>query len=289
MTTTAAIVERARRRLSGSQRDVINQLGVSCSAGAETLTMSFDASEFTNFSVLEIDLELMLVISRAGNVLTVLRGYGGTNEDNHDSGALVRRNPTIYAADIFDAINDELHVLSSPLNGLYRVEPVEVTMGNAYAYDLATTEQVIGLAKVEWREAGALKDWRKVCDPDLTLDADVTDFPSGVSVALSDVPVGRTVRVWAKTAFSSLGGIEDDVEATSGLHPEATDILWMGAVLRCTAADEIARNRMGSQGDPRRAEEVPPGAMNAAPSRLAQMRQQRIKEEAARLQRLWGL
>lgn len=288
MTTASSVIERARRRLTGTQRDVVNQLGVGCSATAGEITLSFDASEFTPFSVLEIDLELMLVISTNGQRITVLRGYGGTNSDNHDAGALVRSAPVVYAADIFEAMNDELRDLSSPLNGLFRVEPIDFSMSVEEAYDLAATEQVLGLAKVEYREINTYKQWRKVCNPRLTLDASTDDFPSGVSLALQGVGIGRQVRVWVKTAFSSLGGIEDDVEETSGLHPEAIDILWMGAVLKCTGADEIARNRMGAQGDPRRAEEVPPGALNAAPSRLAQMRRERIKAEAARLQRLWG-
>lgn len=290
MTTSLAVIERARRRMIGTRRDVINQLGVTISASADTISLKADASEFTEFVVLEIDLELMLVTGRTGNTLTVLRGYGGTNADNHDSGALVRRNPTVYAADLFDAVNDELRDLSSPLNGLYRVEPIEFTTTAAYAYDLPTSEQVLGLAKVEWREPGALKGWDRVCRPRLELDASTDDFPSGVAVALNDaVDTGRTVRAWVKTAFSTLGGIDDDVEATSGLHTEATDILWMGSVLKVSAADEIARNRMSSQGDPRRAAEVPPGALNASPARLSQLRQQRIRAEAARLQRIWGV
>jgi hypothetical protein len=205
VTTASSIVERARRRLTGTQRDVVNQLGVGCSATAGEITLSFDASEFTAFSVLEIDLELMLVISTNGQRITVLRGYGGTNSDNHDAGALVRSAPVIYAADIFEAMNDELRDLSSPLNGLFRVEPIDFSMSVEEAYDLAATEQVLGLAKVEYREINTYKQWRKVCNPRLTLDASTDDFPSGVSLALQGVGIGRQVRVWVKTAFSVPG------------------------------------------------------------------------------------
>jgi hypothetical protein len=51
------------------------------------------------------------------------------------------------------------------------------------------------------------------------------------------------------------------------------------------ASREVKRNFIESQGDTRRADEVPSGAMNASVTNLLRLRRDRIQAEAARLNR----
>jgi len=59
----------------------------------------------------------------------------------------------------------------------------------------------------------------------------------------------------------------------------------LGAQIRLLASREVKRNFIESQGDTRRSDEVPAGAMNASVTNLLRLRRDRIQAEAARLNR----
>ena len=66
------------------------------------------------------------------------------------------------------------------------------------------------------------------------------------------------------------------------------DIPALGAEIDLTQPREISRNFMESQPDPRKAQEVAPGAVAGSVNALIARRVQRIAEEAARLQRQYS-
>jgi hypothetical protein len=291
VTSAAYVVARARRLMSGGRRDIYNRLSAALDPDGDTVSLDFDASRFTEGAVFEIGAEVMRVLHRVGNTLTVERSSLGTANDAHATGAAVTLNPEVLTADLFDGINDELRDLSSPLNGLFRVETVDLTVTTDYSYNLPTVEAPLGIAGVKYREVGQPVEWLPVHGWKLATLMATSDFASGSALTFGrDMPLaGRPVRVWARTGFALLGSLDDDVEDASGLHSEAVDILWLGAAIRAAAGREIARNLSDAQGDTRRATEVPAGANNAAPAALRLLRAQRIRSEAARLQRIWGV
>jgi len=63
------------------------------------------------------------------------------------------------------------------------------------------------------------------------------------------------------------------------------DIPVLGAEIDLTLPREISRNFMESQPDPRKAQEVVPGAVAGSVNALVNRRMQRISEEADRLTR----
>ena len=98
---------------------------------------------------------------------------------------------------------------------------------------------------------------------------------------------GQKVRVSYKASFDTLSAVADDVETVSGLHTQAHDILSLGAALRLLSGLEAQRAYTTTQPDTRYASEVPPRSATTALIPLVEQREERIREEQARLARAY--
>src|SRR5690606_19530320 len=168
----------------------------------------------------------------SGASAVVERGFNGSVKSQHESGAIVRVSPHFSDFEIFRAINDELRDLSSPDRGLFRIKDVDFEFRAAqFGYPLQVSDQILSVWRVRYDVPGPEEDWPIIPKRFWRLDqsADTTDFPGGLQLVLK-VPAfpGKKVRVSYKTGFDPLTGLDDDVEAVSGLHPEAHDIPAMG-------------------------------------------------------------
>jgi hypothetical protein len=67
------------------------------------------------------------------------------------------------------------------------------------------------------------------------------------------------------------------------------DILEMGVMIRMLSVREVKRNFMEAQGDTRRADEVPPGAIRDSFNNILRLRRDRIIAEKAKLARQYPL
>src|SRR5205823_3419532 len=92
--------------------------------------------------------------------------------------------------------------------------------------------------------------------------------------------IGQPLRIKYKAAFGQLTALTDDVLAVTGLHAEAHDIPPLGVIERLVPPREIRRNFTEAQSEPRRATEVPPGAVGQSATRISAYRMRRIAEEA---------
>jgi hypothetical protein len=95
------------------------------------------------------------------------------------------------------------------------------------------------------------------------------------------------VNIAAAVPFINLVNLTDDVVATSGLPPTAIDIPAICAEIDLTSVREVKRDATESQPDPRKAADVPAGAMTAVAQALVLLRDRRIAAEADRLNRQW--
>jgi hypothetical protein len=77
--------------------------------------------------------------------------------------------------------------------------------------------------------------------------------------------------------------ITDDIQQVCGFPLSAEDILILGAQIRLMAPREIKRNFTESQGDTRRSDEVPAGAITNSVNGLIRIRRDRIIAEAMKL------
>ncbi len=284
--TAAEILHDAMAHLHTGVRVERDKLNGAVTSGATTLTSTYSRGGIKAGARLDIDLESYHVWSVSGAVATVQPGEFGSTTAAHANGSIIHVNSEFPMFDVFTQANNELKSLSSPLAGLFAVRTVTLVYNPSHVgYDLTGVTNIDGILRVLAETTGSdrtripVTDWRV----ERGLDTDV--FPSGYGLFLTRGWSGKDVFVSYRGQFSELSALDNDVETVTGLPYSCHDILAMGAAIRCAAPAEIDRNQMGSQGSGRRSSEVPAGARLNAVRGLAQLRQQRINEERARLLR----
>lgn len=288
MTTLSGLVAETKRHLLSSQREVKNKLAAAVTDSAETFTLTYDTAQIQVGHYLEIDLEVLYVwaVDQSTKTVTVGRAQQGSVAATHAEGAVVTVNPKFPDFAIVKAINDDLADLSA--QGLYAVRTVSLTAAaNAAGYDLTGASDLLEVLSVTTKWPGADRHWTPVTNYELARNAH-SDFASGYALTVSDdVQVGYPIRVTYKASFTAMTALTDDVEGVAGLPVTMHDLPPMGAAVRLVAPREIRRNFYESQGDSRRAEEVPPGAVGSSMRPLAALRAGRIENEKARLAQQW--
>lgn len=289
MATLADLVAETKRHLQSLQREPMNKLAAAVTAGATSLSFRYDTGAITAGSHLQVGLELMYVwsVDPAATTAVVERGQLGSVAAAHAADAIVTVNPKFPDFAIAKAINDDISDLSSPANGLYTLRQADLTFSTGTSgYDLAGTVNLLEIHEVRYRLGAdaSYRQWPVLSNYELARGVSATDFPSGLALFLHEgAGSGQPIRVVYKSGFSRLVNLADDVAAVAGLPIEMQDIPPMGAAVRMVAPREIKRNFTEAQGEPRRATEVPPGAVGASMREVARLRQNRITDEASRL------
>lgn len=286
MTTAAQIIDRTRRQLLSGVVEERNKLAATINVSATSLTLSYDLAGARSGAVIEIGSEQMYIwdASDGSKSLTVERGYNGTTPASHTSGSVITINPRFPRAHVLEAINDELADLSSPAHGLFRVVNIdEKYNGSDRQFPIRVTPDIIDLIEVRWRNMS--DDYRLVNGVKLLRNLPTKDFNTGVALQIdSDIP-NCDLRVVCKVPFNKVNSEADDLQINCGFPMSAEDIVIMGAQIRLMSSREIKRNFTESQGDTRRSDEVPPGAVGNSVTNLLRLRRDRITAEAAKLNR----
>jgi hypothetical protein len=116
--------------------------------------------------------------------------------------------------------------------------------------------------------------------------ASTSDFASGFALVIDGyVDQGRTVRVVYKAPFTRATATTDDLATTCKLPSTANELLYLTAAVSLVYPREIKRNFTETQGDTRRANEVPPGANLGAARGWEAKRLSLLNGEIRRLQR----
>jgi len=313
-TTFGDLIEKVYRRVMGGIRERTVQLSGAITDVQTSVTVTgAQAGSIAPGVILSCELELMYVTAwnSSSGVATVTRGYYGSVPNNHNDGTIIYLNPRYSRYDIGVAINDDLRSLSSPTNGLFRVGVAELTYNPVFAgYDLgALPSNFIDILEVRYRIAPPyrtfppIKKWKVIrWEP----NGGVTDpvFPSGRGLVIYEsgwpgLPIYVTYSApfirFTDTADSVLNTPATNDEAppyngystatVQNLTPTMLDLPPLGAEIDLTLPREISRNFMESQPDPRKAQEVTPGAIAGSVNALMSRRMSRINEEADRLQR----
>lgn len=281
------VMEEAARLLLSGHREEMNKLSTGVGANATTIAFTYPLGQIRPGALINIDTETYRVWTVDDNALTatVQPAMNGTTSAAHSAGALIYVNPRIPRASIFKSMNDELLALSSPANGLFAVKTLEFTYAGAQtSYNLTGTTNVIDILEVRSSLPGPEKRWRPLTSWELERNASVSDFASGNSLFVPEGIPGRLIHVTYAVPFNKLTNATDDIETVGLMPPEMQDILALGVLLRLGPVREIKRNFTESQSDSRRAEEVPPNAVGNSYAQVRAQRQQRIDQEAMRLQ-----
>ena len=284
MTTVATVLNRASRQMLAGVVEERNKLASSLNSSATSVVLTYDLGGFRAGSVFEIESELFYIweANSSNKTLTVERGFNGTTPAAHSANVLTTINPRFPRAQMLDAVNGELDDLSSTMNGLFRVVTTDLTYnGSDRQINITSSGTIIELLDVRLRYLS--DDHPMLRNVRLQTGLPTTDFASGNTLVFDEPVMAGSVRVRYKAPFVRATSESNDLTTDCFLPATCEDIVEAGVVIRMMNGREIKRNFVESQGDTRRADEVPPGAVRDSISNLVRLRRDRIIAEAGRL------
>lgn len=290
MTIGLVLVNETREMLLAGSREQLNTLnGAITDTTGTSVTVTYDLGGILEGAVIEVDNELMRVIAAdtTTKVATVIRGYGNSTAATHATGAQVTVNPKFSRQAIFSAINDGLDDLSG--EGLYQMVTTELTYNSAVqGYNITGMTGAEELYQVTYQDVGPAKAWPIVPSiyTELRPNAETDDFTSGFALIVTGyAQPGRQLRVMVKSPFTRLTAFTDDINTAGGLPATCNRLVKYSAGMQLVGWREVLRNAFESQGDTRRAEEIPQGAQVSA-ARVWQVQYDRgIQNESNSLKR----
>lgn len=286
MSTAGALLDRVQRQLLSGTVEERNKLAVAVDADDTSFVMTYELGGLRDGTVFEVDSELIYIWQATSGTKTLIveRGYAGTTPASHAQDAIVTLNPRFTKAQMLEALNQDIDDLSSPVNGLFRVVSTSLTYNGAdRQIDLTGATNVIDLIDVRVRYLS--DDYPVIRGVRLQRDLPTSDFASGFAIVFDDECVAGTIRVRYKAPFVRASALSTDLQAACFVPQSMEDILEMGVMVRMLQTREIKRNFTETQGDTRRADEVPPGAMRDSFSNILRLRRDRIIAEKAKLAR----
>lgn len=289
MTTAGQLVDRVTSELLAGTVEERNKLASGINASDTTVTFTYGLGGLREQTVFEVGTEQMYIwsVNSSSKTAEVERGFNGTTAASHSTGDVALVNPRFPRHRVFDQLNSELVDLSSPLNGLFQVKTVDLAYnGSDRMIDMTGVTDMIDLHDVRYRYLN--DDYPVIRSVRLLRDMPTTDFASGFVLAFDDYLRAGTVRVIYKAPYGTFTAESDTVAGVGG-SAHLDDLLVIGAQMRMIAGREVKRNFTESQGDTRRAEEVPAGAVLNSMVGLQRLRRDRIQAEAARLNRQYPI
>lgn len=291
MTTAADLIEETKSLLYSGDESESNVLASNIDADDETITFTYALGSISPGAIISLGLEdiRVLAVSGTNTASTVRRGVNGTTPASHSEDDTVWVRPKFSDFRVLQALNADLRDLSSPTNGLFQVISFDVTYNPAVqGYDMTDATDIIRILELRWKQTGPSKKWPLIRHYDLARSMDEDEFAS-TSALFLDEPAypGLPIRVRYAAPFTPLAALDDDVVTDCGLPETAVDLPPMGAIRKLVAAREINRNFTEGQSNPRRADEVPPGAVMQSMAGIQQIRRERITAEADRLKTAW--
>ena len=290
MSTAGALLDRVARQLLSGTIEERNKLATAVDSSTTSVVLSYELGALRAGAVFEIDSELCYVweATTGNKTLVVERGYAGTTAASHSVGAIVTINPRFPKQQMLDALNQDIDDLSSPANGLFRVVTQDVSYnGSDRQVNLTSASSVIDLIDVRLRYLA--DDFPVIRRVRLARDLPTADFASGFALTFDESVMAGTLRVRYKAPYTRVAALTDNIQSVAYVPVNMEDILELGVMSRMLSMREVKRNFIESQGDTRRADEVPPGAMRDSFSNILRLRRDRIVAEAARLARQYPL
>lgn len=286
MSTVATVIDRTVRQLMSGTVEERNKTTAALTATSTSIPFQYDLNGMRPGGVIQIDNELMYVweVSSGSKTVTVERGWNGTTAAAHITSSIAIVDPKFPRAQILEAINAEIDDLSSPMNGLYQIKSLELNYNGTWnMISLPTVDKIIDLVSVTIRYIAT--DYPVIRKCRLIRDLPNDDFSAGYAIRFDEqVRAGKMIVVY-KAPFTNVTSEAQNLQNISGFPSTAEDILMMGAQIRLVSPREVKRNFTESQGDTRRAEEVPTGSVSSSINNIIRMRRDRITAEAARLAR----
>lgn len=286
-------VQRIRRQLKSAGRNEVARLDAAIDASQDTLVFEWAPQSVRAGDVLNIDLELMRVISynSGTRTATVVRGWLDSTAATHVDASEVLINARFTNIDAFDAMIDEL---ASWGPQLYRVEAEEFTIDAGYeSLELpAAWAGMYGLVRVHRKWEQYWQDTETWPEVPVRVVRSTTDWAdgapnSGILVRFLDPVADGKLMILAALPWSTATfAIGNDLVTDIGLSESLIDVLTMGVKIRLAHDGEWGRMARNAQDEPRRTEETPMGAAVQPLQFAVAMYRNRKQEEINKLRTL---
>ena len=293
------IIERVRRSLASTVRMEVNTLGASLSAIETTVQLTYAVSKsLRSGAVLSIGAELLRVVAvdELAKTADVLRGWQDSTAEAHDSGDEVLINPRFTRFDIFDALTEEIDSWNPDL--FYVTDVQMTTTDETQALELASTyADAIGVMTVRrnwtadqqtsvWPEIefalqrGSAAAWDATTESGLLIRLTPSVGHRGRSGYAN---AGNLLVTMARPFDASAITEATDLIADLGIERSQLELVELGIKYRLLMDDEQGRSARNAQDEPRRNEEVPPGAAQSIGQATMQRYDRRRAQEIGKL------
>lgn len=289
MATFSQLIDEVQSNLQGYtlRQDRITNLANPGGVSATELAIKIGSADNLAKGIIQIDEELIWVNSFDKTTLTLNvipgfgRGYMGTTPSPHAENARVILTPTFPVNMIQQAINDSINSLYPKL---FQVASTTFTFNAAQiAYPLP--DDARDLLFISWQTPGPSREWLPVNHWRIDRMANVSAFNTNKTVNLYEKIVpGRTVQVYYSTIPSNLTNGNDDFASVTGLPESARDVVTLGAAYRLLSYVDTGRINLTSASADLADTKLPSTAGSSASKYVFALYQQRLQEEATKLQ-----
>jgi len=284
MATMQDSINDLRRMVYGSLPEQINLINQSASAGSTTLTLEMGIDGIQKGTLISSGLNVWYVkgVSNQDGEVYVIPGYDGAPLAPVNTGDIVYVRPRMTQWYAFNVINDEIRRLSSPSNGLYALGRwVERVDPSYQTYEVPTqARNMIQLVRVRFRIPGTPDYWMDL--PNVAWRWQSESNPPRI-ILLRNIPSATEVEFTYQAPFTLATGLDSDLVDDCHMSESMTDIPALGAAVMLLRTTEARRNQLNTQGDARRAAEVPVTGNSSIASQLDRDYRARVNEEYARL------
>ena len=149
-----------------------------------TLVVQGIASSIVKGVVIEVNAELMYVISVTSTTISVMRGYAGSTAATHTAGDIVRVSPKFPTNRIISSLNDDLADLSAPGQGLFQMKTTSFTYNagvDGYNLEGLTSAEIDSIYSVTYADIGTEAAEPDVSSWRLRRNRDTASFSSGLA------------------------------------------------------------------------------------------------------------
>lgn len=288
MPTMADLIADTKRMAYGSLAEQMNLISANAAAGATTLELELSVDGISPGTVVCSGLNTWWVkgVNAATNTLYVVPGYEGSPQAAVSIGDFITIRPRVTDWYLFSTLNDVIRSLSSPTNGLYRVDTWESVVDITYqTYEIPVeARSMVSLLRVRARYGSTLDKWMDLSNYRFQIQ------PDNNTVRLTaDVDSNSRLQFVYAAPFTAATALDDDVVTDLGLSESMVDIPPLGAVTTLLRTTEARRGQVSVQGDPRRGAEVQAGANMSAAREFAREFRARVDDEYARLTRQYSI
>jgi len=297
-TTVDNLLNRVRRDAVLGLHGPNYTLASNYTAGATSIVLGEDPMHMGPGSIVGLDAELFYVtaIDSASKTLTVIPGYLGSTQANHNTPNVVEVDPRFPKASLIDYAAQEIHSWSGRLWRTTALD-VDATVSET-TYDLGATGEVYFLLDVRAEPTRSSVDpivfswtddrWPHV-DARIVREHDSADFASGMSLQLTGLPRrnGRLRVALAQPFDLSTFDLSTDLVTAVGLEASWLDLLEFGVRWRALASLSVGRADWRTAGMARESEEVTPLDMIRVSGQARDMRMARLADEGLTLRARW--